>query len=86
MRLDDDATSDLVSTWGAYEVNGEILTTLLEAGAAVNSKNEDGETALMVAAENGRLQNVRALRHLAGADINLVNAKGEERLDGGHGK
>ena len=59
--------------------NGEILKTLLEAGADVNSKNEDGQTALMMAAEHGRLRNVRALV-LAGADINLVDAKGKNAL------
>jgi ankyrin repeat protein len=42
-------------------------------------QNEDGETALMVAAENGRLQNVRALVH-AGADMNLKDGEGKNAL------
>ena len=38
--------------------------------------DEDGETALMVTAENGQLQNVRALV-LAGAKLDQENAEGK---------
>lgn len=57
----------------------EALKVLLDAGAKVNVTNNDGQTALMVAAENGKVHNARALI-LAGADINARNKEGQTAL------
>jgi ankyrin repeat protein len=52
--------------------NLEALKTLLDAGADVNLKNKQGRTALMLAASEGLVNNVRALV-LGGADINAID-------------
>jgi ankyrin repeat protein len=44
----------------------------LDAGSEVNTRNEEGRTALMVAASDGHVNIVRALV-LAGADINAID-------------
>jgi len=49
---------------------------LLDAGAKVDAKNNDGKTALMSAAEEGHVNNVRALI-LAGADVTMKDKKGK---------
>ena len=41
--------------------------------------NNDGQTALMLAAENGKLHNVRALI-MAGADVNARDKDGQTAL------
>ena len=66
MRLDDDATSDLV--WD-----------LINAGANVNAKSETGDTPLMAAAyeENGEI--LKTLLE-AGADVNSKNEDGQTAL------
>ncbi len=66
MRLDDDATSDLV--WD-----------LINAGAEVNAKTETGETPLMSAAYE---QNGEILKTLldAGADVDSKNEDGQTAL------
>jgi ankyrin repeat protein len=52
---------------------------LLDAGAKVNAANNDGETALMLAASNGIINNVRALI-MAGADVNARDKQGKTAL------
>ncbi len=51
----------------------EASAVLLEAGADVNVQNRDGETALMLAIENGDQEAVRKLIE-AGADVNVQNS------------
>jgi ankyrin repeat protein len=61
--------------------NAEAVKALLAAGADVNAKDADGNTALMAAAKKGRTppETVKALL-AAGADINAKNNKGETAL------
>jgi len=49
---------------------------LIERGAAINSTSEYGLTALMLAANTGKLETFRYLTE-KGADINIPNAKHE---------
>jgi hypothetical protein len=62
--------------WRVAE-NGEIaqLHELLARGADVNSSNDAGVTALMIAAHHGRLEMVRALTD-RGADVNQIDRDG----------
>jgi len=57
----------------------EIVTTLIESGADVNSKMRHGETALMMAARKGRTEIVKTLLD-NGADPNVKNMNGETAL------
>ena len=52
---------------------------LLKAGADVNAKTKDGETALMVALLEGHTESVNALIK-AGADVNAKDIKGGTAL------
>ena len=62
--------------WRVAE-SGEIaqLHELLARGADVNSSNDAGVTALMIAAHHGRLEMVRALTD-RGADVNQIDRDG----------
>jgi ankyrin repeat protein len=53
-----------------------ILRLLIKNGVAVNSRNSDGETALMMAAFNRNYQKVRDLIRY-GADVKLKNTKAD---------
>jgi uncharacterized protein len=57
----------------------DTLKALLDAGAKVNASNDLGQTALMMAASNGLVNNVRALL-LAGADVNARDKEGKTAL------
>lgn len=59
--------------------NPELIKTLLEAGAKVESKNKEGQTALMMASSNGLINNVRALV-LAGSDFSQRDDEGRDAL------
>ena len=60
--------------------NARIIERLLKAGVDANSMSEDGETALMTAARNGKTDAVRVLiRH--GANVNATELfKGQTPL------
>ena len=49
------------------------LQHLLEEHAEINVPNEDGFTALMLAARNGHLETVRALMECDGIDVSKKN-------------
>ena len=51
----------------------ELVTQLLDAGADVESPNEDGQTALMLAARTGSLDIAKLLVE-RGADVNAKEA------------
>ncbi|NIN33928.1 MAG: hypothetical protein GTO60_01950, partial [Gammaproteobacteria bacterium] len=52
-----------------YSGNTEMVVRLLESGANPNISLSSGETSLMTAAENGKLDIVQSLLS-AGADVN----------------
>ena len=60
--------------------NLQAVRNLISAGADVNAKDEDGETALMIAADDGHTAIVQALI-AAGADVNARDDEGESALD-----
>jgi len=55
------------------------LKTLLDVGAKVNAVNDDGQSALMLAAGDGLVNNIRLLIQ-AGADINQRDKEGKTAL------
>lgn len=57
-----------------HEGNGAILRALRRAGAAVDARDPDDCTPLLLAASGGCLENVRCLLDL-GADIDALNAE-----------
>ena len=57
----------------------DIVKVLLAAGANVNAFDEDGETALMMAAEEGRADVVQALI-AGGANVNMMDHEGRTAL------
>ena len=59
--------------------NTEVLRTLLDAGAKVNVTSNDGVTALMLAADEGHVNNVQLLIK-ASADINARDKSGKTAL------
>lgn len=58
----------LEATRGGYL---NVVDSLLESDSIVNFQNERGETALMMAAKNGRLEVVNRLLQVRGIDVNL---------------
>lgn len=59
--------------------NVSVLNALLQAGAKVDEKNDAGATALMLAASEGLIKNVRALI-AAGADMNACDKENKTPL------
>ncbi|MBR1604047.1 MAG: ankyrin repeat domain-containing protein, partial [Synergistaceae bacterium] len=61
--------------------NPEVIKLLIDAGADVNARNEDGKTALMAAARYN--QNPEVIETLVdvGADVNARNEDGETARD-----
>ena len=57
----------------------DAVRVLLAAGANPNAKNPAGDTALHIAAHDGKLDPLRALVE-GGADVNAKNAKGQTAL------
>ena len=57
----------------------EIVRLLLDAGANVDAANKHGDTALILAACNGRMEIVRLLLD-AGANVDAANTKGGTAL------
>jgi ankyrin repeat protein len=52
----------------------------LTSGIAVNAQNKNGETALMIAADNDQVEMVEALLE-AGADANLADNESETAIE-----
>ena len=63
----------------SHEGRIDIVRELLEAGADPNIKNEDGETALIIASSLGHYEIVKLLLE-AGVDINIQNSYGNTAL------
>ncbi|KAJ1475668.1 ankyrin repeat-containing domain protein, partial [Baffinella frigidus] len=53
---------------------------LVEGGADINSVNEDGFTALMLASRNGHLEAVEALLEVPKIDTNKKNSYGSNAM------
>merc|ERR1719327_1742114 len=66
--------------WAAKHGHLDVVKILLEAGANVDAKNKDGETALILAAGNTRQDLVvfELLRH--GANVNELSNSNESAL------
>ncbi|XP_002737915.1 fibronectin type 3 and ankyrin repeat domains protein 1-like [Saccoglossus kowalevskii] len=60
--------------------NTEVAKTLINAGANVNTKDNDGKTPLMIAALNGHLSLVELLIQ-KGADVHVKNEFGKTAID-----
>ena len=60
--------------------SSNILDYLIQKGAKINYHNESGYTALMGAAENGQINNVKVLIKY-NADTKLKNKEGFTALD-----
>jgi hypothetical protein len=58
----------------------DAVKLLLESGANPNAKSPKGDTALHIAAHDGKLEPLRELVH-AGADVNARNAAGQTALE-----
>ena len=66
-----------------FRIDEIALYHLLDHGAEVNAKDNDGKTALMLAAREGPLASVQALL-AKGADISATNRWGETALTYAH--
>jgi ankyrin repeat protein len=64
----------------ADDFSEKLVRVLLAAGVDVNVTNHHGETALLVAAKNRRLEAVKCLL-AAGADVNMKDEQGKTALD-----
>lgn len=62
-----------------YESN-QVLATLINAGADLETKDNEGNTALMCAVANGNAESVKALLK-AGASIQSINNDGLTACD-----
>ncbi len=63
----------------AKEGNTKVVALFLQAGMDPNVKNNDGQTALMLAAYSGHIDTVKLLiRH--GASINVIDKYGDSAL------
>ena len=72
--------------WASASGNAELVRQLLESGAAVDRRANDGTTALMLASANGFTEVVRALL-LRGADVTAARGGVKARqlaLERGH--
>ena len=58
----------------------DIVKMLLDAGANIEHKNDQGENALISAVQEGHIDTVKLLLD-AGADVNQSNTDGETALD-----
>ena len=67
------------AAWGDTPWGTDRLKALIAAGADVNAKGKAGKTALLVAAENGQVDNVNLLI-AAGADVNATDNRGSTSL------
>ncbi|HKP14269.1 MAG TPA: ankyrin repeat domain-containing protein [Blastocatellia bacterium] len=75
----DSRLSTSVLMYAAKDGHAEIVRDLLNAGARLDARDNDGDTALMYAAIDDRVDVVKALL-AAGADVNAQNNKGDSPL------
>ena len=64
----------------AYEGHSSLVSFLLDQGAALNVQNNDGETALNLAAIGGHLRVVLLLATRKGVNLDVRNSEGWSAL------
>jgi len=79
-RLDPSIIPSVYSRVRFEKPNTDLLKPLILAGAQVNSKDKEGWTALMAAARDGDMTQLRILVN-AGADISARDLQGKTALD-----
>jgi len=72
---DDKGRTPLISAVARDDPNPELIAVLINAGVQVNSRTEDGSTALMWAASDSNAEVIEILIK-AGADVNAQNSDG----------
>jgi hypothetical protein len=72
--------NELASRKDEYPEAKTAVQGLVEGGADINSVNEDGFTALMLAARNGHLETVEALLEVPKIDTNKKNSYGSNAM------
>ena len=77
---EDDRTALMFAVLETSKEHLDVTKALLRAGAPVNTRDDAGETALMLAAEAGNGKAVKRLLK-AGADRTLVNKEGKSATD-----
>nr|NDG06401.1 ankyrin repeat domain-containing protein [Oxalobacteraceae bacterium] len=60
--------------------DAELIQTLLNAGADPNERNQNGTTALMMAAEHNHISVVRVLLHNPKTQVNVKDSVGRDAL------
>jgi len=71
-------SAPLIHLAAAFD-QGDALRELLRAGVEIGARNNQGETALMVAAQKGKIKAINTLIE-AGADMEATNSAGETAL------
>ncbi|XP_037037865.1 putative ankyrin repeat protein RF_0381 [Bradysia coprophila] len=71
--------TDLEFSRAALDETPDRVKDLLEKGANINARDEDGDTALMNASNNGRYETVKFLIE-NGADVNATDTNGKTPL------
>jgi ankyrin repeat protein len=70
----------LMNAIGESAERNQMCLTLIQAGVDINAQNNDGQTALMMAANRGNFSSVKLLIEM-GVNVNIQDAEGKIALD-----